>query len=212
MALFCALNAAKLASQHFAFRSAWSVTGTVIQPVGLSSGRSPEPQQQNLSDADILECSWQAASPKQQETSFSETLLSREWQSGGQQDATGIRQRSVLIIDDNDDSLLFAQYAVEHLGYRTTVLKSGHGAAATAMTCLPDIILLDILLEHINGIDVLRQLRKHEAIAQVPIIAVTALARPCDHADIMASGFSDYLLKPYMIDDLQQMLNRHLPT
>lgn len=218
MALFSALNAAKLASQHFAFRSAWSdLTGTVIQPVGLPSGRSSEPQRQNLSDADILECSWEAASPKQPETSLSETSFSkislgRQWQSGGRQDAAGIRQRSVLIIDDNDDSLLFAQYAVEHLGYRTTVLKSGHGAAATAMTCLPDIILLDILLEHISGIDVLRQLRKHEAIAQVPTIAVTALARPCDHTDIMASGFSDYLLKPYMIDDLRRMLNRHLST
>lgn len=188
-----ALNAAKLASRHLAFSSPYSGMTEATQAMGLANGlaneRSSEPQGPTLSEVDI-----------------------RERQRGGQQNREDTRQRSVLIIDDNDDNLLFAQYAVEHLGYRTTAIKSGHGAVATAMTCLPDIILLDILLKHINGIDVFHQLRQHETLAHVPIVAVTALARPCDRANIMAAGFSDYLLKPYMIADLQRMLSRHLPA
>lgn len=207
MALSLAPDAAKLADQLFVTTSPLArLTEATMPPTGLPNERPPNPQPDRLLDADLLERSWQVALPNEKP----ETLLSKELQRGGQQSAAGTHKRSVLIIEDNDDNLLFAQYAVEHLGYRATAMKSGHGAVATAMTCLPDIILLDILLERINGIDVLRQLRKHEAIAHIPIIAVTALARPCDHESIMTAGFSDYLLKPYMIDDLQRMLSRHL--
>lgn len=207
MALSLASDAVKLANQPFVSSSPWArLTEAAMQPTGLPNERPPKPQPEGFLDAVLLERSWQVALPNEK----SETLLSKELQRGGQQHAAGTHQRSVLIIEDNNDNLLVAQYAVEHLGYRATAIKSGHGAVATAMACLPDIILLDILLEKINGIDVLRQLRKHEAIAHIPVIAVTALARPCDHENIMTAGFSDYLLKPYMIEDLQRMLGRHL--
>lgn len=210
MVLHRAPNAAKLAGQHLDSGSAWfGLTDATTPPTGLPDERSPEPQRQNLPDAERLERSWQAVSSPDHQR---ETSLSQDWQSGGQRNAEGTGHRSVLIIDDNDDNLLFAQYAVEHLGYRATALKSGCGAVATAMTCLPDIVLLDILLEHVNGIDVLHQLRKHEMLTHIPVIAVTALARPCDQASIMSAGFSDYLLKPYMINDLERMIGRHLPA
>ncbi len=125
--------------------------------------------------------------------------------------ATGDRPYSVLIIEDDEDNLLFAQYAVESLGYQATSAWSGSGAIAAALTCFPDIILLDILLKDINGIDVFNRLRQHEQIAQVPIVAVTALAHPRDRQMIAAAGFSDYLVKPYMIEELASMIKRHLP-
>ncbi len=209
MASSLASDAVKLADQPFVSNSPWARLTEVTLPLtGLPNERPPKPQPDSSLKADLLERSWQMALPNEKP----ETFLRKELQRGGQQNAAGTHQRSVLIIEDNADNLLFAQYAVEHLGYRATAMKSGQGAVATAMTCLPDIILLDILLERINGIDVFRQLRKHEAIAHIPVIAVTALARPCDYESIMTAGFSDYLLKPYMIDDLQRMLSRHLPA
>ncbi len=123
----------------------------------------------------------------------------------------GERQYSVLIIDDDEDNLLFAQYAVESMGYQATSIRSGDGAVATALTCLPDVILLDILLREDDGVDVLYRLRKHEQIARIPVVAVTALAHPRDRQRIAAAGFSDYLVKPYMIDELAAMIQRHLP-
>lgn len=207
MALSLASEVVKLADQRTVSSfSRACLTKVAIQSTGLPNERSPKPQPEGLLTGALLERSRQVALPSEKP----EVLYSKQLQRGGQKSAAGSHQRSVLIIEDNDDNLLFAQYAVEHLGYRATAMKSGYGAVATAMTCLPDIILLDILLEKINGIDVLRQLRKHEAIAHIPVIAVTALARPCDHENIMTAGFSDYLLKPYMIDDLRRMLGRHL--
>ncbi|WP_121968487.1 response regulator [Leptolyngbya sp. BC1307] len=123
----------------------------------------------------------------------------------------GERPYSILIIDDDEDNLLFAQYAVESMGYQATSVWSGDGAIATALTCFPDIILLDILLKDISGIDVFKRLRQHELIAQVPVIAVTALDHPRDRQRIAAAGFSDYLAKPYMLEELAAIISRHLP-
>ncbi len=120
------------------------------------------------------------------------------------------RQYSVLIVDDDEDNLLFAHYAVEQLGYQVAVASSGSGAIAAAFSFCPDIILLDVMLEDMSGIDVIQHLRQHKQFEAVPIIAVTALAHDRDRAITMASGFSDYLVKPYMLDDLEAMLKQHL--
>lgn len=100
--------------------------------------------------------------------------------------------------------MLFAQYATEYLGDRSMAATSGNDVIAAALTYLPDIILLDVLLNDISGIDVLRRLRSHEPLAHVPIAAVTALARARDREIIASAGFSDYLAKPYMLEELMQ--------
>ena len=212
MALLRASNIAQRPdSRYAAFLSHRPEMAT--QAVIVANELPSEAQQGNLSetalpDTRLLERSWQTESwPDRRQGRGSQAR-----QPGEQQMSESSRQRSVLIIDDDDDNLLFAQYAVEYLGHRATSIKSGQGAVAIAMTCFPDIILLDILLKNVNGIDVLRQLRQQESIAHVPVVAVTALARPSDHKNIMAAGFSDYLLKPYMIDELERTINRHLPA
>lgn len=119
-------------------------------------------------------------------------------------------QYSVLIVDDDEDNLLFAHYAVEQLGYQVAVASSGSEAITTAFSLFPDIILLDIMLRDISGIEVLQHLRQHKQFEAVPIIAVTALAHDRDRVIAMAAGFSDYLIKPYMLDDLEAMIKQHL--
>jgi two-component system, cell cycle response regulator DivK len=122
------------------------------------------------------------------------------------------RLHSVLIIDDDDDNLLFAQYAVEYLGYRATAVTSGAEAVAASLSDCPDVILLDIVLKVGSGFDVLQQLRSQPHLVDVPIVAVTALVQPSDRAKITAAGFSDYLAKPYMLEDLDAMISHHLPV
>ncbi|MGB3294202.1 MAG: response regulator [Phormidesmis sp.] len=209
MALPRASNAAQWSDQRCAFTNSLPCLSEVaIQSFRIASELPSEAQPaESLSDTNILERSWQAESAP---GNFGEQK--GQVRQGGQQKSESSRQRNVLIIDDDDDNLLFAHYAVEYLGYRATSIKSGQGAVAIAMTRFPDIILLDILLKNVSGIDVLHQLRKHESIAHIPVVAVTALARPSDHKNIMAAGFSDYLLKPYMIDELERIISRHLPA
>ena len=209
MASFCALNAPQRTNLRHAASYLPRIAEVASQPTAIAGELPSEAPQENLLETDssetgILERSWQAAASQHSRESMR--------QRGDRQKSESTRQRNVLIIDDDDDNLLFAQYAVEYLGYRATSITSGQGAVAIAMTCLPDIILLDILLRNVSGIDVLHQLRQQESIAHVPVVAVTALARPCDHRNIMAAGFSDYLLKPYMIDELERMIGRHLPN
>ncbi len=147
---------------------------------------------------------------RHQHTATDEETTGSQWPQPAGQNGDD-RQYSILILDDDEDNLLFAQYAVESLGYQATSIRSGDGAVAAALNCFPDIILLDILLKEDDGIDVFSRLRKHEQIAWIPVVAVTALAHPRDRQRIAAAGFSDYLAKPYMIDELAAMIQRHLP-
>ena len=67
------------------------------------------------------------------------------------------------------------------------------------------------MLKDISGIDVFKRLRQHELIAQVLVIAMTALDHPRDRQRIATARFSDCLTKPYMLEELAAIINRHLP-
>ncbi len=123
-----------------------------------------------------------------------------------------IRQYSVLIVDDDEDNLLFAHYAVEQFGYYVAAASSGSEAIAIAFSFCPDMILLDLMLDDISGLEVLQHLRQHKQFEAVPVIAVTALAHDRDRASALSAGFADYLIKPYMLDDLEAIIKRHLPS
>lgn len=118
---------------------------------------------------------------------------------------------TVLVIDDDADNLMVAQYAVESFGLSVKTVQSGHDALMTALTCEPKLILLDICLDGVDGTDVLYQLKCHEALSQVPVVAVTALAMDNDRDFLLSVGFSGYLAKPYMIEELHQIVKYHLP-
>ncbi|MGD1855898.1 MAG: response regulator [Leptolyngbyaceae cyanobacterium] len=116
----------------------------------------------------------------------------------------------VLVIDDNEDSLLFAQYALELLGYQPISINSGHKALEFALLCSPEIVLLDIRLDGINGFDVLNSFRQNEQTAGVPVIAVTAAVLKRTHKTVLAAGFSGFLAKPYMLEELGSILQYSL--
>ncbi|MEO0805843.1 MAG: response regulator [Cyanobacteria bacterium J06643_4] len=118
---------------------------------------------------------------------------------------------AVLVVDDDADNLMVAQYAVESFGLSVETAQSGYDVLVTALTCKPELILLDICLDGVNGTDLLYQLKCHEPLAQVPVVAVTALAMDNDRDFLLSVGFSDYLAKPYMIEELRQIVKYHLP-
>ena len=118
----------------------------------------------------------------------------------------------VLIVDDHEDSALIAQYAVETMGHQGIPVLSGHDAVSAALSMLPDVILLDIWLDGISGIDVIHALKRHTCIANIPIIAVTALTLPEEVEIIKAAGFSSYLAKPYLLKDFIGKVNAYLPS
>lgn len=116
----------------------------------------------------------------------------------------------VLVVDDDPDNLFYAECAVESLGHQWVSTTLGNMTLALALAYQPDIIMLDIWLQDMPGIDVLAQLRRNRQTAKIPTIAVTALSMPQDIAEISAAGFSDYLLKPYLLEDLKKILTLQL--
>lgn len=120
------------------------------------------------------------------------------------------KRPTILIVDDNDDNLLLLSYALEELGCSTIQGSSGSDAIELATTHTPDLILLDILLPDMNGMTVIEHLRRHAALRHAPIIAVTALARAAERSKIIAAGFTAYIAKPYMLDELYSLIGRYI--
>jgi len=119
-------------------------------------------------------------------------------------------QKTVLIIEDEEDAAeLFAEM-MRISGFR--VIKTSKSAPAIAMmnTEKPDVVLLDIMMPEISGLDILRQMRRDPNLANIPVIVVTAKGMPADIKNGMEAGASTYLTKPVGFRELKEAVNRTL--
>ena len=109
----------------------------------------------------------------------------------------------VLIVDNDRDNLLFASYVIESLGMTGVVTDDGEQCLNLVSELSPDLILLDIVMPKIDGLEITRKIKQNKKICHIPIIAVTGLTRPEDTSKIMNAGCNDYISKPYLIEDLE---------
>lgn len=124
-----------------------------------------------------------------------------------------INQPLVLAVDDDEDSLFLVTEVVNGSNLSCMTATDGKTALSLAQLYQPNLILLDILLPDLNGIEVLHRLRRNPQTQYIPIIAVTALAKEEDCDRIMAAGCDGYITKPYMLNDLEDLIFRYLyPT
>ena len=108
-------------------------------------------------------------------------------------------RKRILIVEDNDLNLkLFRDLLTAH-GYETIETKEGLEAINLTRSELPDLILMDIQLPEISGLDVTRRLKAEEILCNIPIIAVTAFAMKDDEEKILAAGCQAYISKPISI-------------
>lgn len=120
------------------------------------------------------------------------------------------QQPLVLAVEDHEDSLLLISYALDSLGCRFICQKDSCATVLVAKEYQPDLIMLDILLPTLNGLEVVRQLKEEPLTKHIPVIAVTALATRENHQAIMGAGFDEYLCKPYMIEELEAVIHKML--
>lgn len=119
----------------------------------------------------------------------------------------------ILVVDDDEDNLLLMNYVLEPFHCSVITAVDGQMALWAAQTEQPDLILLDIMLSKLDGIEVVSQLRQNPQTMKIPVVAVTALAREEDRERIIQAGCNDYISKPFMLDELEAMIRRHLsPT
>jgi DNA-binding response OmpR family regulator len=119
-------------------------------------------------------------------------------------------QPLVLAVEDNDDSLLLMSYTLELLGCRSICQKEGSRTLFMAKKYQPDLILLDIFLPGMSGLDVIQYLKYESLTCRIPVVAVTVLTGNEDKKCMLEAGFDDYITKPYMIEELAAIIHRLL--
>lgn len=102
----------------------------------------------------------------------------------------------VLVIEDNEDNMKLIIFILEKNGYQTISAETGAQGVYKASSEKPDLILLDIQLPDINGLDVLKAIRESESHGRIPIIAVTSFAMSGDRERLIAAGCNGYIEKP----------------
>jgi CheY-like chemotaxis protein len=102
----------------------------------------------------------------------------------------------ILIVEDNEKNRRLVRDALQFRGFRTIECERGEDALPLAREQSPALVLMDIQLPGINGIEALGQLRGDPVTRQIPVMAVTASAMSQDRQKIMAAGFDAYHSKP----------------
>ena len=104
--------------------------------------------------------------------------------------------QTVLVVDDNDDTRRVVRWMLEQKGYAVIEAADGQQALAVAVSHHPDLILMDLIMPVLDGFDAVRQVREHEELRGLPVVAMTArdVAASRDRAGEV--GFNQYLSKP----------------
>jgi two-component system cell cycle response regulator DivK len=119
-------------------------------------------------------------------------------------------KKTVLIVEDNELNMKLFNDLLEANGHATLRTKSGVEAVAIARERRPDLILMDIQLPEVSGLEVTRWLKDDEELRHIPVIAVTAFAMKGDEEKIRQGGCEAYLSKPISVAKFLETVNSFL--
>jgi len=115
---------------------------------------------------------------------------------------------TVLIIEDNDKNMKLARDVLQNKGYKTLEAVTGEEGVKLAKQHVPDLVLMDIQLPGINGIEAFKQIRADAKTAKIPVIALTASVTPTDRSQISAAGFDAFVSKPINLKEFVETVKR----
>ena len=115
----------------------------------------------------------------------------------------------ILVVEDNELNMKLFRDVLVATGYRALEATTGGEAIALATEQAPDLVLMDIQLPDLDGVEALRQLRADERTATIPVLAVTAQAMSGDRERFLAAGFDGYVAKPVNIGELIGTVREH---
>jgi PAS domain S-box-containing protein len=118
----------------------------------------------------------------------------------------------ILLVEDNDINIITMKDFLEAKGYQVILARNGLEAIELAEQELPDLILMDVHLPHMDGLEATRRIRAQEKLAHTPIIALTALAMPGDRERCLSAGMNEYLSKPIRIKMLNEVIQKQLQS
>lgn len=123
-----------------------------------------------------------------------------------------VAKERILLIEDNEQNRYLATFLLEQRGYAVIAARDGIRGIRSAQECGPVMILLDIQLPRMDGYAVARALRRIDALAKVPIIAVTSYAMVGDREKCLAAGCDGYIEKPIAPETFVDEIEAFRPT
>jgi len=119
---------------------------------------------------------------------------------------------TILIVEDNEKNMKLARDVLQSRGYVTLEAVTGEDGVRMAIEKKPDLVLMDIQLPGINGVEALRQMRADPACARIPIVAFTASVMTADRSQFSEAGFDGFLGKPINLKEFLETVKRVLET
>jgi two-component system, cell cycle response regulator DivK len=119
--------------------------------------------------------------------------------------------KTILYVEDNEANRMIVRDLLKRTKYALLEAVDGEAGVAKALEARPGLILMDIQLPKISGLEAIRRLRAEAATAATPIIAITSFALSGDEQKAKEAGATAYLAKPYSPFDLLKLVRRYLP-
>jgi two-component system cell cycle response regulator DivK len=116
----------------------------------------------------------------------------------------------ILIVEDNDKNMKLARDILQVKGYRTLEAESAEAGVPLVAAHKPDLVLMDIHLPGMNGIEALKTLRASPETSRIPVLAFTASVMPQDRKEIMGAGFDGFVSKPINLKEFIASIARAL--
>jgi two-component system cell cycle response regulator DivK len=116
----------------------------------------------------------------------------------------------ILVVEDNEKNMKLFCDVLQVKGYRTLEATSGERAVEVALSEHPALVLMDVQLPGIDGVEALTRLRSDERTASIPVLALTAQAMQHDRQRFLDAGFDGYISKPVDIVELVRLVQEHV--
>jgi CheY-like chemotaxis protein len=116
-------------------------------------------------------------------------------------------RRTILIVDDFDDTRLLLRTWLRKKGYRVVEAENGKDAIAKAAETEPDLIIMDVEMPELDGLSATRQIRKLKDSVELPIVAVSAYGADLFREQALAAGCNEYVSTPFEPDELEKLIS-----
>ncbi len=124
----------------------------------------------------------------------------------------GAMASTILIVEDNELNMKLFHDLLEAHGYKTLQTRNGIDAIALARKHRPDLIVMDIQLPEVSGLDVTKWLKEDDSLRHIPIVAVTAFAMKGDEERIREGGCEAYVSKPISVSRFLETIRQFIPA
>jgi len=116
----------------------------------------------------------------------------------------------ILVVEDNEKNLVLMRDLLRYFGYEVLEARDGLESIDMAVKHCPELILMDIQMPVMSGVEAMKALRMRAETREIKILAVTSLAMQGDRERLLGEGFDDYIRKPIDLVELPEIVKKHL--